>query len=111
MTQVDRIYSGRHINDQSVYHSDENNDDEGSSIRNTETIQEVRNGVVNERDLDLEKSQNPELEKTRTAKSNKSHRDPKLVSMSGPPNFASDTDKYRLHGMAMKTPKTRKTGL
>ncbi|CAG8150910.1 unnamed protein product [Penicillium olsonii] len=84
MSKVDRIHSGRHINDQSVYHSDEGNDDDVSfEGRDTDTIQEVRNGIVNERDIDLEKSQNPELEKIRTAKSNKSRNDPKLVTWDG----------------------------
>lgn len=82
MNQVDRVHSGRHINDQSIYHSDESNDEEESieGGDTSDTIQEVRNGIANERDLDLEKSRQPELEKTRTAKSNQSRHDPKLVS-------------------------------
>jgi hypothetical protein len=87
MDQVDRIHSGRHFNDQSVYHSDGSNDDDPSyeNTQHSDTIQEVRNGIVNERDVDLEKanSQNPELEKSRTAKSNRSRHDPKLVSYPG----------------------------
>jgi hypothetical protein len=78
MDQGDRVYSGRHLNDQSVYHSDGEHEDEGTP----DTIQEVRNGVVNERDLDLEKADpaQPELEKSRTGRSNRSRHDPKLVS-------------------------------
>jgi hypothetical protein len=83
MTQVDRVYSGRHMNDQSVYHSDDgSNDDESLEDEGRpDTIQEVRNGVVNERDLDLEKgdAQPPSLEKSRTARSNRSRHDSKLV--------------------------------
>lgn len=91
MTQVDRVYSGRHLNDQSVYHSDDGSNYGDSSPENEEnpdTILEVRNGVVNERDLDLEKagSAQPELEKTRTAKSNRSRHDQRLV---GYPVFSS----------------------
>jgi len=93
MDQVDRIHSGQHFNDQSVYHSDEYNDDD-SSFENTgkpDTIQEVRDGIVNERDVDLERgqSQHPELEKSRTAKSNRSRHDPKLVSYCGPSSLSS----------------------
>ncbi|KAJ5771190.1 uncharacterized protein N7511_003241 [Penicillium nucicola] len=88
MAQVDRVYSGRHMNDQSVYHSDDgSNDDESPQGEGRpDTIQEVRNGVVNERDLDLEKgdAQHPELEKSRTAKSNRSRHDPTLVTWDGP---------------------------
>ncbi|KAJ5351251.1 hypothetical protein N7452_000225 [Penicillium brevicompactum] len=85
MNQVDRVHSGRHINDQSIYHSDESNDEEESieGGDTSDTIQEVRNGIANERDLDLEKSRQPELEKTRTAKSNQSRHDPKLVTWDG----------------------------
>ncbi|KAJ5550609.1 hypothetical protein N7535_001447 [Penicillium sp. DV-2018c] len=79
MDQVDRVYSGRHLNDQSVYHSDGEHEDDGTS----DTVQEVRNGVVNERDVDLEKSDpsRPELERTKTGRS--SH-DSKLVTWDGP---------------------------
>ncbi|OGE55893.1 hypothetical protein PENARI_c003G08600 [Penicillium arizonense] len=88
LAQVDRVYSGRHMNDQSVYHSDGSNDDESTleAEERSDTIQEVRNGVVNERDLDLEKgdAQQPELEKSRTEKSNRSRHDPKLVTWEGP---------------------------
>lgn len=81
MEQVDRIHSGRHINDQSVYHSDESNDEVSfKDLDQPDTIQEVRNGIVNERDLDLEKAQNPELVELRMSKSNRSRHDPKLVS-------------------------------
>ncbi|KAJ5255819.1 hypothetical protein N7505_010970 [Penicillium chrysogenum] len=82
-TQVDRVYSGRHFNDQSVYHSDDASNYGEPSVENEhepDAIQEVRNGIVNERDLDLEKADTaePELEKSRTTKSNRSRHDPKL---------------------------------
>ncbi|KAJ5130084.1 uncharacterized protein N7515_006123 [Penicillium bovifimosum] len=78
--QLDRVYSGRHMNDQSVYHSDGEHKDAATPV------QEVRDGTVNERDLDLENAgpSRPELEKTRTGKSNRSHADPKLVTWDGP---------------------------
>lgn len=85
MPNLDRVYSGKHINDQSVYHSDDNNSDD-LSLKDDEkpdTIQEARGGIVSERNLDLEKgdAQQPELETSRTAGSNRSRHDPKLVSI------------------------------
>lgn len=81
---MDRVYSGRHLNDQSVYHSDDESNFDEPSVENEQEpddIQEVRNGIVNERNLDLEKAdiEEPELEKSRTTKSNRSYHDPKLV--------------------------------
>lgn len=72
MAQVDRVFSRRHMNDRSVYHSDASNDD-ASTLKGEgrpDRIQEVRNGVANERDLDSEKgdAQQPELEKPRDCK-------------------------------------------
>lgn len=64
-----------------MYHSDESNDEVSfKDLDQPDTIQEVRNGIVNERDLDLEKAQNPELVELRMSKSNRSRHDPKLVS-------------------------------
>jgi hypothetical protein len=93
-TQVDRVYSGRHFNDQSVYHSDDASNYGEPSVENEhepDAIQEVRNGIVNERDLDLEKADTaePELEKSRTTKSNRSRHDPKLVGCFLFPNLHS----------------------
>lgn len=89
---MDRIYSGKHLNDQSVYHSDDGPNCGESGIENDQkpdTVQEVRNGIANERDLDLEKADaaQPDLEKSRTAKSNQSRHDPKLVGCSRFPNL------------------------
>lgn len=96
MNQVDRIHSGRHINDQSVYHSDESNDEISfKGLDKPDTIQEVRNGIVNERDLDLEKAQHPELMELRMSKSNRSRHDPKLVSSADSLSFELYTDLER----------------
>lgn len=114
MNQVDRVHSGRHINDQSVYHSDESDDDEASfeGGNTPDTTQEVRNGIVNERDLDLEKSQQPQLEKTRTAKSNRSRHDSKLVSFHHYRRHELEIviNGNRSHGMVRMTQRTPKTG-
>lgn len=86
--QVDQVHSGRHIDDQSVYHSDRSSDEISSKgADKPDTIQEVRNGILNERDLDLEKSQHPELTELRKSKSNRSSHDPKLVSSDEPLSF------------------------
>lgn len=90
--RLDRVYSAKHLDDQSVYHSDNaiNSDDvaqsDVSSLENAETAREVRGGIVNERDLDVEQGQQPqaELEKSRTAQSNRSRQDSKLVQWDGP---------------------------
>lgn len=89
---LDRVYSGRHLDDQSVYHSDDDvpkahaaslpreDDDE----KQGSAVLEVRGGILNERDTDLEEGTRDQsaLEKSRTAKSDRSRRDPKLVSSS-----------------------------
>lgn len=83
--QIDRIYSGRHIDDQSVYHSGEDDydgaQDSDAHAERVESGLEVRGGIVNERDYDLERNAQPaDLEKSRTARSERS-RDPTLVSI------------------------------
>ncbi|PYI03436.1 MFS general substrate transporter [Aspergillus sclerotiicarbonarius CBS 121057] len=85
-TQVDRVHSGRHLDDHSVYHSDHEVDLDSSSEdqeEKDEPVFEVRGGVVNERDRDLEAAASG-LEKSRTARSDKSRTDPKLVKWNGP---------------------------
>lgn len=75
------MHSGRHLDDHSVYHSDHEEDLDSSSEdreENDEPVLEVRGGVVNERDRDLETAASG-LEKSRTARSDKSRADPKLV--------------------------------
>ncbi|OQD73704.1 hypothetical protein PENDEC_c014G02379 [Penicillium decumbens] len=87
---LDHIHSARHLDDQSVYISDNNvisDDDEVSDesyLEKTETVQEVRDGVVNERDVDLERNQQEELKKSKSARSARSRLDSKLVDWDGP---------------------------
>jgi len=88
-SEITRIYSGVYLDDHSIYHGDDDNEasaDHATPRRNNENdldvALEVRNGIVNERDLDLEANrQSPaaEIEKTRTARSEQPP-DPKLVS-------------------------------
>ncbi|KAJ5118393.1 hypothetical protein N7526_010030 [Penicillium atrosanguineum] len=89
---LDRVHSAKHLDDNSTYHSDHNIDsDEGgdsgeSYTEKTETVQEIRNGIVNERDVDLERNQ-MELKKSKSARSARSARsrlDSKLVDWDGP---------------------------
>lgn len=86
---LDRVHSAKHFDDTAVYHSDQNTDsDEGddsedSCMEMTETVQEVRNGVVNERDIDIERNQ-MELKKSKSARSARSRLDSKLVDWDGP---------------------------
>ncbi|KKK14522.1 MFS multidrug transporter, partial [Aspergillus ochraceoroseus] len=99
--QIHQIYSGRHLDDHSVYHSDcaDDNDADGladdvdrSSLKNSvekevEPVLEVRGGIVNERDLDLEantRQGTSGLENTRTAQSTRSWADRKLVTWTSP---------------------------
>lgn len=88
---LDRVYSAKHLDDQSVYHSNHaiNSDIEQSDSASSETagpIEEVRGGIVNERDVDLEKGKQPEaeLEKSKSARSKGSRRDSKVVNWNGP---------------------------
>lgn len=89
--RLDRVYSAKHLDDQSVYHSDDAINSEVEPSENTlaETagpIEEVRGGIINERDVDLEKGDQPEagLEKSKSARSNRSRRDSKVVNWDGP---------------------------
>lgn len=86
---LDRIHSARYPDDNAVYHSHEDDDhdmtdDSSLEAAKVDTIQEVRGGIVNERDVDLERAQQPasELEQTRTLRSTKSRHGGKLVSPS-----------------------------
>jgi hypothetical protein len=56
-------------------------------VRQDGPMREVRGSSTNERDVDLETGQQP-LEKSRTATSDTSQRDPKLVYLSCLPFFA-----------------------
>ena len=84
---LDLVHSARYPDDNAVYHSHEDDgpdltDDSSMEAAEVDTIQEVRGGIVNERDVDLERGQQPasELEKTRTLRSTKSRHGGKLVS-------------------------------
>ncbi|KAJ5886155.1 Efflux pump vrtL [Penicillium subrubescens] len=88
---LDRVHSARYPDDNAVYHSHEDDDhdmtdDSSLEAAKVDTIQEVRGGIVNERDVDLERGQQPasELEQTRTLKSTKSRHGGKLVTWDGP---------------------------
>ncbi|KAJ5375921.1 hypothetical protein N7509_012807 [Penicillium cosmopolitanum] len=85
---LDRVHSAKHLDDQSVYHSDHTttSDEESLGAEKVETIQEVRNGIVNERDVDLEKGpqESPEIQKSKSARSTRSRQDAKLVDWDGP---------------------------
>lgn len=91
-SRLDRVHSGKHLNDQSVYHSDQASDSDiqprDSPSEKDSPTQEVRDGIVNERDVDLEKCQHQhpqgELEKSTTARSNRSRQDSKVVNWNGP---------------------------
>lgn len=86
------MYSGRHLDDQSVYHSDDDVPEANAVDPSAENddgkqgtpVLEVRGGIPNERDTDLEGATRDQsaLEKSRTARSDRSRRDPKLVSPS-----------------------------
>lgn len=88
--RLDRVYSAKHLDDQSVYHSNHAiNSDEPSDNASSETagpVEEVRGGIINKRDVDLEKGNQPEaeLEKSKSARSNRSRRDSKVVKWNGP---------------------------
>ncbi|GES63082.1 MFS general substrate transporter [Aspergillus terreus] len=83
------LYSGRHLDDQSIYHSDDDgkgDDDVDSDLSGDGPVLEVRGGIVNERDVDLEANQQPtsELEKSKTGRSDRSRQDHTLVTWNGP---------------------------
>ncbi|KAJ9237524.1 major facilitator superfamily domain-containing protein [Paecilomyces variotii] len=105
---VTRVYSGQHLDDQTVYHEDEYHaedsfdDDEkrplpqgrkgsegSESLSSDEEshdgpVLENDAGIMTERDTDLEAGPRENLEKTGTRKSQRSQRDPKLVTWEGP---------------------------
>ncbi|KAL4805903.1 major facilitator superfamily domain-containing protein [Aspergillus unguis] len=84
--EITRIYSGVHLDDSSVYHGAEDHRSTDSTEGDEKDLQpelEVRNGIVTERDRDLEANRQAtaELEKSRTGRS---EHDPKLVTWNGP---------------------------
>ncbi|GAD99296.1 MFS multidrug transporter [Paecilomyces variotii No. 5] len=107
---VSRVYSGQHLDDQTVYHEDEfhaeesfdedekspipegREDEDSSSSDSLSSDEESHDGptlendagIMTERDTDLERGPRENLEKTATRKSQRSQRDPKLVTWEGP---------------------------
>ncbi|KAJ5151681.1 hypothetical protein N7492_009976 [Penicillium capsulatum] len=77
---LDRVYSAKYPDDNAVYHDAPS--ESSDSPTQTSAIQEVRGGVVNERDVDLEKGQ--DLGRSKSARSNKSWPDATLVTWDGP---------------------------
>ncbi|KAL4883964.1 major facilitator superfamily domain-containing protein [Aspergillus karnatakaensis] len=83
-SEIRRIYSGAHIDDHSVYRGDDDESIDECDENNGNPELQVRNGIVTEKDNDLEANrQGPaaQLEKSRTAQS---QQDPKLVTWNGP---------------------------
>lgn len=81
--EISRIYSGVHLDDHSVYQGEDDHDSSGeeSNEKDANPEVEVDNGIVTEKDRDLEANrQGPtaELEKSRTRRSAQSS-DAKLV--------------------------------
>ncbi|KAL6239490.1 hypothetical protein BDW75DRAFT_119827 [Aspergillus navahoensis] len=86
--EISRIYSGVHLDDHSVYHDEDDHDSPGeqNDEKKVNPELEVDNGIVTERDRDLEANgQGPtaEIEKSRTGRSAQAP-DPKLVTWDGP---------------------------
>ncbi|KAL2838218.1 major facilitator superfamily domain-containing protein [Aspergillus pseudodeflectus] len=87
-TEIRRIYSGRHLDDHSVYHGEDDSigmSQDDVDEKDVNAALEVRDGIVNERDLDLEANRAgpTDLEKSQTAGSRPTP-DPKLVTWNGP---------------------------
>lgn len=89
--------SGAYIDDQFHYHSHSGSEDEGTDdtelkekhsndTEDVEAIPEVRDGIPDLRDTDLEAGK---VEKVKTSRSNKSARDPDLVTWDGPDDTAN----------------------
>lgn len=84
---LDRVHSAKHLDDQSVYHSDQavESDEVQSKDPSVEKDEAIEDGTVNERDVDLEKCQpQGELEKSRTTGTRHSPQDSKVVNWNGP---------------------------
>lgn len=99
-----RLTSGNYLDDHSLYHNHESNEsleieesndeselgdgektvlaDAGEGSGESEEALEVRDGIENGRDKDLEAG--PELHKSKSSKSRRSVRDPNLVTWDGP---------------------------
>jgi len=85
--------------DRSISHSGDSHDPNkvdsafnSEDVKQNGPIREVRGGIANERDVDLEETGQQPLEKSRTARSDTSQRDPKLVYLCCLPFFAEETN-------------------
>ncbi|KAL4817763.1 major facilitator superfamily domain-containing protein [Aspergillus spinulosporus] len=86
--EISRIYSGVHLDDHSVYHGEDDHDSsrEENDEKGANPEVEVDNGIVTEKDRDLEANRQgltAEIEKSRTVRSVQPS-DPKLVTWNGP---------------------------
>ena len=76
---LERCYSGRYIDDQATYHDhhfeQDDSDTDDTIEERDEPAAEVRDGIMDERDKDLEAP----LEKTTTSKSARSRKNPNIV--------------------------------
>ncbi|KAL4945091.1 hypothetical protein BDV06DRAFT_55394 [Aspergillus oleicola] len=85
--EIRRIYSGVHLDDHSVYHNDDDHNHEHSDENDEKDVDpelEVRNGIVTERDRDLEAGRQGAGAEMEKSKSTRSEQDPKLVTWNGP---------------------------
>ncbi|KAL4904590.1 hypothetical protein BDW74DRAFT_26711 [Aspergillus multicolor] len=81
--EISRIYSGVHLDDHSVYHGEDDHDGSTDGDEKDTPELEVDNGIVTERDRDLEANRQGatgEMEKSKTQQAS----DPKLVTWNGP---------------------------
>lgn len=129
-SDIYRVASGRYIDDQSVYYTEynatrssstdsrgsrENESHEAADEKEAGPEMEIRGGVVNERDVDLEHGQRTRsnLEKSRSRKSERSQNDPTLVGESTSVTCLSSrtNERHRSPGKDRMIPTTRRIGL
>lgn len=81
---LERLYSGRYIDDQANYHNhhfeQDDSDTDDTLEEREDPAAEVRDGIMDARDKNLEAS----LEKTTTSRSSRSRKNPNLVTWDGP---------------------------
>ncbi|KAL4960050.1 uncharacterized protein BDV14DRAFT_193269 [Aspergillus stella-maris] len=81
--EITRIYSGVHLDDHSVYHNDDDHEhSDENDEKDIEPELEVRNGIVTERDRDLETGRQGAGAEMEKSKSSRSEQDPKLARFS-----------------------------
>ena len=111
---IDRLYSAQHLDDHSLYHGGYHDDhDEGESDCEDEDVEsikslegkglnEVRDGVADEKDLEA-----PPISRKSTTKSRK---DPNLVCVHGNTHFNSGSKFHRSPGMVRTIHRTLRIG-